>query len=247
MASRIYRDSAVDGDEPSQSAEEALREELRERILHHQVTLEELFVDGRNEFIPGERLERMRARVRYRIVRGFVDAVDERRRATDNFIAGSFSAYPQRWSPVDDTLDELWRAICRITRRLRPVVLPDHLPEPYRSLEDPWRNAVCQQASYMLGMQELAELLEHQRRTERGRQDHVERTLWFHEGDGTWQASQSLIDQMDELRRRSANLPKPRRSRRKQDQRNYHGHPSMQGRRRAKQAGNPGSSIGGVR
>lgn len=250
MASRkLHLDPWVYGDDETRRVGVAPSRILRERILMRQVTLEELFVNGRNEHIPGEYLERMRVRARYRIVQAFASAVDERQHPTDNFIAGSFSAgHPHRWAPVGDSLDELWRAVCRITRRMRPVVQPDHLPEPYRSLEDYWRDAVCQQAGYILGIQELTELLAHERRTEDGRQDHAERTLWYHAGDGTWQASQSLIDQIDELRRRSTKLPRARkRQSGKQDQRNWHGRPSKQGRRRAKQAGNPGSSIGGVR
>lgn len=122
---RLYLDPGVYDDDETRRIGVAPSRAFRARILSHQVTLEELFVSGRNERIPGAHLERMRARARYRIVQAFASAVDERQHPTDNFITGSFSAgYPRRWAPVGDSLDELWRAVCRITRRCAPWCSP---------------------------------------------------------------------------------------------------------------------------
>lgn len=217
--------------------------ELRARIIHNQITLHELFVEGRRGDQPGARLARMRTRARYQIVMGFAEAIDQRHRSSDNAIAGSFDLRGYLWSPVGDSLYDLWLAIAQITRRMRPTVRADDLPEPYRSLEDDWRNRVIATASHQLVMEELAEL----QTPERKPRSRIEPMIWYHSGSEVWQASQSLIDQLPDLQPSRRNTNHRPKKPGKIDKRTWHGRPGGQGRRRAKQQGNPGASVGGVR
>jgi hypothetical protein len=199
--------------------------QLMNHIMARRITLNELFVDGREEMVEGEFLEKMQLVALCRIIGVFVHATDPRdKKGTDNYIVG-----------CDRTLTDLVYYVATHMKHSRTFVRPTDLPAQYVYLNDHWRDTVRGEAVRLL----LADLLIDLR--DKG-------DIWYDEGRGIWQIKQSLISQYEALRRQVGIIVTPRQAPSiKEDRRTFHGRPDQQGRRRAKENGNAGASIGGVR
>ena len=129
---------------------------------------------------------------------------------------------------MNGSLDQLVMAIAEAMQRPHDFVEVSDLPRQYRDLTGYWLGMLRVQAHYLLLMEVVVEL------NAAGTQ------LWYFQGGRCWQASQSLLDEYDELLRKTKGWRKPRRSA-LLDQRNWHGRP----KRDRKNGTREGVSTGG--
>ena len=201
--------------------------QLQADLDNRLVTLKQLFVDDQREKVPGEILQRMLRRARYKVIQGFRHAVDMKRRPTDNFIVD-----------CGPTVRDLAERIAFTTEnaRVRLVQRRDLAP-PYRNFTDMWHETVAEYAGLLL----LERVIDEVVTDAPGREARV----WYMRGDRTWQARQSLMDEWGGLCREAYGL-EPSRPKRatKADTRPFHGRP---GRDRSRNRGlgvAPGVSVG---
>lgn len=214
--------------------------ELKKHIMRNRFSLHELFVADRDEHPDGEFLVNMRMVARQRIIGVFIHATDPRdNRGTDNYLVGAGS-----------TLTDLVYYIANHMKGSGRFVRPDDLPPVYSELNHHWRDTVRAEARKMLLVEALSGSSEPDLHDSELGIDGLftERHIWYDEGSGLWQARQSLIDEYQLLRRAIGQIvAPPPKTPIKDDRRTFHGRPNGQGRRRARENGNPGASIGGTR
>jgi hypothetical protein len=208
--------------------------------MGNRLSLHELFVRDREEHPHGEFLVNMRLVTRQRIIGVFIHATDPTdHRVTDNFINSAGTT-------VSDLVYYIATHMKGSGRFVRPADLPPH----YAALNDHWRDTVRAEARRMLLTEALVgtddpDLHDHKLAIDGLYNGHE---IWLHERMGIWQARQSLIDEYQMLRAAIGQIIAPStKTPIKDDRRTFHGRPNGQGRRRARQNGNPGASTGGVR
>ena len=234
----LYRDPAVYGTPRKKGVHPG--PDMKARIMSNQLTLHELFVDGREEYPNGEFLVNMRLVARQRIIGVFIHATDYRDdRVTDNFI-----------NSAGTTVSDLVYYIATHMKGSGRFVRPNDLPPHYACLNEHWRDTVRGEARRMLLTEALVgtsdPALHEQKLAIDGLYNGID--IWLHSHMGIWQARQSLIDEYQMLRVAIGQIVAPStKTPIKDDRRTFHGRPNGQGRRRAREQGNPGASTGGVR
>ena len=111
---------------------------------------------------------------------------------------------------ADDSIATLALFVPEKTRRWNGFVTSDDLPAPYRTYAGKLRKEVLADVRMLLLFQAIAGISDDR--------------LWYHEGDGYWQAAQSLIDQYKPLQRQVWQLPAAKGSQLFNDHR-WHGRP----------------------
>ena len=192
--------------------------EPSDETIHHimgydgGLTLEELFVEWRHDTEHGdELLAHLMDVARLRIVTVFSHASGEiYARMKMGHKWGTRATF---FVPGDrGTIDELVRYVAENMKGTSEFVRVRDLPPAYRLLVKAWRDTVRARARGLLLEAVVSQLVQE------------ERQLWHHAGDRIWQASQSLIDEYEPLRRKVRSLPAPR-HRVKRDDHSYHGRP----------------------
>lgn len=187
------------------------------------LTLDELFANNREEREPGAFLAHLQRRARYKVVQAFLHALDERWLVSDNYIVN-----------CGPELDDLLHYVVRATKQGSRLVRRADLPPVYQALDDRWVDMVCAHAARLLLRNELVTLLTGE-----------DAYIWYHSRSKVWQARQSLMDQLDDLRREAYGHQPPRHRRRfKRDNRSFHGRPKRDRRRNRGLGIAPGISVG---
>ncbi len=215
---------------------------MARHILGGHMTLDELFVNNRKEKQPGAFLASMRRRARYKIIEGFLSALDEKWRDSDNYVV--------RCGPeLESLLRQMHDSLVQGRRTIRVT----DLPPKYQALDPHWVDMVCGWATRRLLLEELTALRDGTPAKPKKRVNGVEipasrgekPLIWYHSGTRTWQACQSLMDQHDVLRREFYGHQPPTHARRlKRDQRSWHGRPREQRPRQRGLGIAPGASTG---
>ena len=196
------------------------------RLQDGELTLEELFADDDVYAEPGANLRRMLRRARYKVLQGFRNAVDDKLRPTDSYIMN-----------CGPSCDELVAVIAALTKQGPWLVRRRDFARDFRNLPDKRYDTVAAYARQLLLARVLTDLMT----DAPGR----EALVWYMRGERTWQARQSLMDQLDDLRREAYGHQPPRHRRRfKRDNRSFHGRPKRDRRRNRGLGIAPGISVG---
>ena len=114
--------------------------ELQRHIMGRRLTIDELFVDGRSEQVPGDFLTKMRKVARCRLIGAFVHATDPRnKKGTDSSIIG-----------CDHTVSSLVAYVTTNMQHACAFVRPGDLPAQYAHLNNHWRELVRAEARRLL-------------------------------------------------------------------------------------------------
>lgn len=168
------------------------------------LTLEELFVEGRND--KKKFLNHMIAVARMHIGTAF--------RQNDT-LGDPWVRNPKRTDhyqvSMDGSIEQLVYVVSQRVghRRMENFVRWSDLPPQYRRLTDYWRTLVHQQARYLLLVAAVKWLMDRS-------------LLWYHSESKLWQAAQSLVDDNGVIKREIIGQPGHKR-RVKRDPRNVHG------------------------
>ena len=194
-----------------------------------ELTLEVLFADDDAYAEPGTNLRRMLRRTRYKVLQAFREAVDDKRRSTDNYIMD-----------CGPSCEELVAAVATLTKRGPWLVRRRDFARDFRNLPDKRYDTVVAYARQQLLTTVLTDLIT----DTPGREAQV----WYMRGDRTWQARQSLMDEWDDLRREmyGRQHSRPKRAT-KADVRPFHGRPGRDRRRNRGLGIAPGVSVGASR
>ena len=172
---------------------------LQLHIMRGRITLDELFVDGRDEQQDGDTLAKMRKVARCRLIGTFVHAKDPRdKKGTDGRIVG-----------CGGTITELVQYVAAHMQHSHTFVRATDLPPQYFALNNHWREAVRSEAKRLL----LTEVLLGTQPNQSGIEipglyrEHIE----YDEGLGHWAASSSLLAEYGDIRPQIADIVTPQR------------------------------------
>jgi hypothetical protein len=165
--------------------------------MRRRITLDELFVDGRDEKQEGDLLAKMRKVARCRLIGTFVHAKDPRdRKGTYGHVVG-----------CGGTITELVQYVAVHMQHSHAFVRATDLPPQYFALNNHWREAVRNEARRLL----LTEVL----LGTQGNQSNIEvpglfrEHIDYDEGLGHWIASLSLLAEYGEIRPQIGDIVRP--------------------------------------
>ena len=177
--------------------------DLQRHIMGRRITLDELFVEGRSEPVPGSLLADMRMVARCRLIGTFIHARDPRdkKAETDNYFI----------SCGGSTVGDLVRYVMAYMPHSRTFVRVTDLPAHYTALNNRWREMVRQEAGRLLLMETLIGTEPNQSAFE------IEgifgKNVLYDECLGLWLAGKALVGEYEGMRGEIGRIVEPKKGR----------------------------------